>query len=411
MAFQVKAMNWHVWTKQRGSLLIAAIFGIQLLIIVILLNRSELPSTTETGFRLTPYIASERAMLPAFRAPPRHLAGLQCLQVVGHRGLHTIEGLGAVFRLNQVVPFLASYYKVKLGLPSKPSEHDYDVGKLFSDCGYLDTYASFPPECTIFESAVYTPMCARADCECLADAFHEVLSNATRQGCKTVGFMTDRFKTLRYSGCIKPLLLRYFGTVGGARPSLAYDVVHYRMGDLANLPGGKSFSINELGFLIHALCKLSERDIVVVTEGVPHLPQCRHGRTRVVLASDTSLPETFQIMQHAHSVSVGVSGFAYLLAEIATPQRMVVLDWHARSYRWVECEKWTLITKGGSVFHFESRLHMEQYAMSASNMEQEISFLNPGDARKIAFNLTVADRVWTADMMKPVLTYNVSNYQ
>lgn len=414
-AMHMKATAYRIWTKRRGTVILGLVFLAQIMFVLMLLTTTGIPNTTTgeltgQGFPLTPYISHERSLRPANNVPPRHIPGLKCVQVVGHRGMQSIEGLGAVFRLNQVVPFLASYYQLKLGFPSKPSEHNYDLGHIFSDCGYRYTYATFPPSCTISENKMYTPMCARADCECMADAYHKTLTNLTKtQKCTTIGFLTDRFKTLRYSGCIKSLMLRYFGTQGAAKPAWEYDVVHYRMGDLANTPGGKSFALEELGFLIHALCKLSERDIVILTEGRPEVPDCRDGPGRVMLASDTSLSETFQIFQHAHSISVGVSGFAFILAEIATPKRVVVLDWHARFYRWVHCEKWTLVTKGGSMFHFESKLHMEYYAMSNSEMEREITFLNPGDIKHIHFNVSVPERVWSPQLMLPAVTFNGSH--
>lgn len=357
----------------------------------------------------------ERQLRPlTTAAPPHAISGLECIQVAGHRGLHSIEGIGAVFRLNQLGPFLASYYRVKFAMPSKVSEHGYDISQFFSDCGYRQTYEQFPTQCTLEQDRVPFEVCPRADCECLASQFHPYITSLVRSGCKVVGVIPDRFKTLEFSGCFRSTLLRYFGS-RGASPKWEYDLLHYRRGDLATKPGGKSYSPWQFSTLIAALCSQSDRDIVVLTEGSHiEVPQCLHTRTgkdRIVLAADTHITEALLLAQHAKSLAVGVSGLAFLLAEMAHPSRMVLISSHARLYRWVHCEKWSLVAKDSTVFNFATKAHMDFFVMSAANLNFETRFLNPGDTKAIVFRPSVPTRNWTREMMAPAILPNFEAYQ
>lgn len=338
--------------------------------------------------------------------PPRMIRGLECIQIAGRRGLHSIEGIGAVFRLDQLGPFLASYYNVKFAMPSKPSEHGYDISHFFSDCGYRESYERFPAQCILEQDKILFEVCPRADCACLASQYHPHITALVRNGCTVVGIIPDRFKTLEFSGCFRSTLLRYFGS-RGPPPNWEYDVIHYRRGDLASKPGGKSFSVWEFSTLMKALCAQSDRDIVVITEGTNvEAPRCRHektGKDRVVLAADTSISEALQIAQHAKTLSIGLSGFAFLIAEMASPSRMVLIEFQARFYRWVNCEKWTLVSKDSSAFNFATKVHMDFYTMSHSSLNRELRFLNPGDLKSIAFHPSLVTRTWNRDMMAPAI--------
>lgn len=346
---------------------------------------------------------TEHLTLPRPTSPPRHIPGLKCIQLARDGGSR--EGMGAKMRLNQIAPFLASYYNVKLAFTSMYSKHEYDLVDMFDDCGYkAGTKDTFPEKCVVDESYLEIDLCPRGDCGCMAAQFHDSIVQKVQDGCDIVGARPNRFKTLEFSGCLGDVMRRYFATKG--TPKWEYDVIHYRMGDLAGVPGGKSFSRDQVANLITAMCVKSRRDIVVLTEGAPEIPECAEefgGAKRIVLAADTDVRHVFQIAQHGKSLSMGVSGFSFLMTEMAQPERMVVLFQHARYYRWVRAPKWTLVAAGGARFHFNSKAHMELYAMSNSDSEKEIKFRNPGDRRTLQWNWSVPTRQWTTQMMTPAV--------
>lgn len=354
------------------------------------------------------------ATVPRIRRLPR----LRCVQIVGAKGLQSIEGIGAVFRLNQLAVFLASYYRVDLAFPSKESEHHYDLGELFSDCGYRKTYMDFPNECVLNQERVFIEECASGDCHCLGRQYHKYVHRLVHDAdCPVIGVLSDRYKTQQFSGCYQPLLYRYFGTkplrsVSGSRktpeepqfqrfmqPYWNYDVIHYRHGDLADKPGGKSFAPYQIEHLMRTLCDMSDRDIIVLTENYPPVPHCLN-ESRVVV-SNSSLEHAFVIMQYAKHVAVGLGGFSIILAEMARPVRMVMLDLHVRFFRWLPCDKWTVVTGSGARFHFGSRAHMLAYALSSANLHRE-RFLNPGDIKHKRLTWKVPTRVWSPELMVPL---------
>lgn len=334
----------------------------------------------------------------------RRIGKLKCIQIVGVKGLQSIEGIGAVFRLNQLAVFLASYYKKKLAFPSRSSEHDYDLSEMFSDCGYSKTYMDFPEHCTLDQEKVFIEECSAGDCHCLGKQLHPYVSNlVNNNNCDIIGILSDRYKTQQFSGCLQPLLYRYFGTQKLSKhvrkPDWEYDVIHYRHGDLAEKPGGKSFAPYQFEHLMRTLCDLSTRDIIILTENHPPVPHCSN-MSRVFVAN-ASVQHAFAVIQHAKHVAVGLGGFSIVLAEMAKPVRMIMLDLHVGFFRWLPCNKWSVVTGSGARFHFNSRAHMLSYALSNANLHRE-RFLNPGDIKLKRLNWLVPTRMWTPQLMAPL---------
>lgn len=80
---------------------------------------------------------------------------------------------------------------------------------------------------------------------------------------------------------------------------------------------------------------------------MPVVPEC--GK-RLVLATDTTISDTFRLLQHATTVEA--SSFSTMKMEVGTPRRMVLLLRHAHPYERVNCEQWTKIGEFGVLFHF-----------------------------------------------------------
>lgn len=372
-------------------------------------ERQLIPHTRT--YRPSPFHSSAQAGKPDVGDPKsivapasRKVRGLKCVQIAGDRGLQSIEGIGAVYRLNQMAVFIASYFQVDLAFPSKTSEHGYDLSKFFSDCGHSQSYMDMPDECILNQEYMFIEECPAGDCHCLGNQIRpyltQMLSEHGRK-CSVIGVLSDRYKTQQFSGCVRPLLSRYFGTKPeGERPKWEFDAIHYRHGDLAEKPGGKSFAPYQLEHLMRTLCDMSERDIVILTEGSPPVPRCHGHRNRIVIANE-SIQHAFAIMQHAQHVAVGLGGFSIILAEMAKPTRMIMLDLHVRFFRWLSCDAWTVVTGSGARYHFGSRAHMLLYALSSANLHRE-RFLNPGDIKLKRLEWAVPSRAFESKLLGPV---------
>lgn len=313
------------------------------------------------------------------------MSTLRCVKVAP-RG-QTNEGIGATLRRNQLALFIAESYSSKVAFPNITSAHGYKIQDLFDSCPTPSA------KCTVYLEKMVLFRCPRADCECHRKRMRRYTTGKS-QTCRVLQVETDRIRTMEYSGCMKGVLSSYLGTT--IRPPVEYDALHYRAGDLANMNGGKSFSSNELLYLLTAMCKLSERDIVVVTEGLPELPKPLNCWNRIVLASDTTVQEAFQIFQHAKTVAVGTSSFATMMMEVASPTHMVLLARTAAVYEWVDCEYWTVIGARGAVFHFDSKKMMTETVLSGAGIKAR-SQRTKNQEKWNNLKVGVPPRRWTND--------------
>lgn len=221
-------------------------------------------------------------------------------------------------------------------------------------------------------------------------------SDELARKCQSLLVDNDATRTIEYSGCLPNTIRRYFGT--DEEPAVEYDAVHLRAGDLSARGGGKTFTDLEMFFILTAMCRLSKRDIVVLTEGHPKLPMVKDCGDRVVMASDESLHDTIQIFQHAKNVAAGSSSFAGLLLEAARPERVITLSRVLSFVEWVACENWTVIGKRGAVFHFDSRESMLSIARSGIGVYPR-SFKTETQKAGIkgSLELRVVRRTWNKD--------------
>ena len=308
------------------------------------------------------------------------------------------EGVGAVSLRNQVALFIASMYNTTLEYHGKMSEHGYDINKLFSKCpgpklptNNIDNRVT-DHRCTLDTTQMYFPVCDFQDCQCMADGIRPHVDKLIAKGCSSIIVVNDGFRHSVFSGCVKPVLERYFGWKG-PKPKWEYDVIHYRMGDLADRPGGKSFSRETVQTYVNVMCKTSKRDIVILTEGNPDVPQCEN---RVVLAADTSLEEAMQIMQYGKTVAVGQSGFARLMMMMANPEAVLVLRGLYHLFDWVDTDEWYLLESRFAIFHFKSKETLRKHL----SIRQSLELFKFSNQRKIPMNFTKATRRWNANMMK-----------
>lgn len=301
----------------------------------------------------------------------------------------TNEGIGALFRRNQIAVFIAESYHAKIAFPNITSDHGYAVQDMFDQC-------PTPPEsCTVHMEKLILYRCPRADCECLKRQLQRYIAEKGKV-CRVLGVETDRVRTLEYSGCVGRILSRYFGTT--SKPSRSYDAIHYRTGDLAEKRTGKKFSLHELWYLLSAMCKISERDIIVVTEGRPKIPKPAHCGNRLVLASDTTVHEAFRILQHAMTVAVGTSSFATMMMEVASPKHMVVLARVVAHYQWVDCEYWTVVGDRGALFHFDSKKMMLGSVLGSGGVQTR-SLRTRNQERFNKYEVGVPPREWNPKEM------------
>lgn len=260
--------------------------------------------------------------------------------------LPTDEGLGALITRNNLLFFLAHIYSSNISWPQQKSSHRYDVHKLFSTC------ETPSPSCILRPSKIVIPRCTRANCTCHWKSIRAYVDKMGKT-CKVIGVGIDRYRSTEYFGCIRRPIQHYF--VHARRPSFDYDAIHLRMGDLAWKPGDKSISSWELQNILQTLCFLSRRPIVILTEGYPLIPKV-DCYSRIILATDTTLKDAFTIMSHAKILSVGDSTFALALAEVASPERLVLLQRSIHRYDWMAVNNWTIIDALGVPFHFNDKV-------------------------------------------------------
>lgn len=358
------------------------------------------PVPTKPSFENVPRISTIEKLpyAPNVRFGRGDLPGLECLQIL--EVSQSREGFGAVVKRNQGAVLLASYYNAKLQFPELTSVHGYNYAEMFDECG-VEMDDEYLERCTLHQKNVLFEFCERGDCECMAGQYGPALKQLVDRGCATVAIMHDSFKRIEFSGCLS-MLKEKFGS-SGDRPKWEYDVIHYRMGDLADKPGGKSFSMMELWVILRMFCRMSDRDIVIVTEGVPEVPDCGD---RVVIA-DTNIEYSMQIFQHAKWVASGVSSFSYVLMEFATPERVIMKYGHALRYEFVSCENWTIVdSKSGANFHFKSKKDMVEMITSSRMPYEEWIFRRRKEFfedEMNKFNVSVPKRIWKPEMMKPTV--------
>lgn len=79
---------------------------------------------------------------------------------------------------------------------------------------------------------------------------------------------------------------------------------------------------------------------------IPFMEGCNH---RIVLGSETLVPQVAQWMHHPHAISVGSTSFALFMLEIATAEHMVLRREMARLCSFVDCGNWKLLSSDGSL--------------------------------------------------------------
>lgn len=312
---------------------------------------------------------------------------LRCVKIAPEG--QSTEGIGAILRRNQVALFVAELYAANLSFPNITSDHGYEVQDMFDHCLVPSD------DCMLYVEDMILYRCPRADCDCLRNRVHKYIDEKS-QVCRVLHIETDRVRTMEYSGCIGGVLSNYFGT--NSRPSIEYDAIHYRAGDLADQKKGKSFSTDELWYLLTAMCKISTRDIYVVTEGRPRIPKPTNCGDRLVLASDTTVQEAFQIIQYAKTVAVGSSSFATMMMEVAKPAHLVLPGRVAALYEWVDCRYWTVVGERGAVFHFDSKKMMVDAVLAGAGVEAR-SLRTRNQERNNRYEVAVPSRNWTKDAM------------
>lgn len=281
------------------------------------------------------------------RLNPHRNKMIQCIRPLAMG--NASEGLGSVLRRNQLAIFLADVYGANLAWDSMPSSHRYHTNEFFSEC------ETATDDCRLRQSSMVLPKCSRGDCDCLFRGVSDYVI-PKENICTVLGVQNERLMTQEYSGCMKNVLTRYF-----VRPEVPvvpdYDVIHYRMGDLKKKKGTKSPLDVELYYTLEAMCKLSERDIYVLTEGNPSIPfvSCFD---RIVMASDTSMIDVFSIIRYAKAISVGSSSFSIAMAEVAEPTEVITLHRTLGLFEWIDSPKWTVIMEYGEHFHFNSKKMM-----------------------------------------------------
>lgn len=331
------------------------------------------------------------------RGTPSHL---RCIRALG--GLSR-EGLGAIIKRTQIPAFLASWFDVPIQYPVKESKHGYGIHELFDLCPDQKAFPKgfiYPQEndtCTLFVDRMYLPYCPRADCKCMYARLAPYVEPLLKERCPVINVMPDGHKSLQYSGCLGPFVDKHF-IKGMPRPAWQYDAIHLRMGDLADVDGGKSFSSMELYFTIQEMCKHSNRDIVILTEGAPKIPACKN---RIVLAADTSVEEAFQIMRFARTVAVAPSGFALAMLNGAKPERIIMRESAVRMFEWVDCELWTIISPKGSVVSFDSKELMKSHIFSTRELYDLTRRPSSAVTKATKSTGAVPTRRWAKSMMQP----------
>ena len=310
-----------------------------------------------------------------------------CIKIVPNFGGR--EGIGALVHRTQLAFFLASVFNVDISFPKLNSAHGYGVHSLFSEC------AEAEPSCNLNEEAAAISRCPPGDCQCmrLKVAPHVI---PLMKKCSVISVATGPHRTREYGGCLTRVMKRYLGTEHPPWEKLDYDALHFRAGDLANASNVKVYSPYETITLLKQMCLLSNRDIVVVTEGSPSMPVVKECKDRLIIAGNTSIKEALGILQHAKHVSLSLSSFAILAAEFVRPERMVIVERAAETFEWVDCEKWTVISNKVVVFHFDSRKQMLKSVISRSLLSRGYSTNNQRSKMdKIRF--AIPERRWSND--------------
>lgn len=287
----------------------------------------------------------------------RKRSRIKCIRAYDYA---TREGIGAVITRNNLLFFLAHVFSSDISWGLQESKHGYKVHELFSSC------ATPLPSCVLYEPHSTIPRCPRGDCICLWAHSKPAIQNFSAK-CDVMGVRATYFRSTEYFGCFPDPLVRYF--VNRSKPSVQYDAIHYRMGDLANKPGKESFSPLELYSLLNIFCILSNRPLVLITEGNPQIPRvdCLH---RIILASDTSIHDAFSIMRYASFISVGDSTFAIALAAVSQPTRLITLQRSVHTYNWLHLKNWTIVDYLGVPFHFNDKklmLHSMTHSLARSH--------------------------------------------
>lgn len=317
--------------------------------------------------------------------PHRSLLGCVKIADIGQ----STEGIGAILLRNQEALFIAESHRANIAFPPILSDHGYAIQDMF------DTCPEPPQHCQVRIDDMVLYRCPRADCNCLRQQIARYVADKTRT-CPVLGVENNRIRTLEYSGCLGGILSRYLGTT--SKPTMEYDAIHYRFGDLAQKGIGKRFSLNELWYLLSAMCKISDRDIVIVTEGNPKIPNPTNCWNRLILASDTTVHEAFRILQHAKTISVGTSSFALMMTELASPMHMVVLERTASRYEWVDCKQWTIVGERGALFHFESKKMMLDTVLGGEGVKTRSHRTKKQESRN-SYELGVPSRIWNPKKM------------
>lgn len=316
---------------------------------------------------------------------------LQCVSVI--ESSISREGVGEFIRRNQLAFFLADRYSARISFPDITSSHGYEVHNLFSSCKEESKW------CTLRQGDMIIDRCPRADCRCLWRESDKYIHEKAR-ACNVLSLRNDALRTMEYSGCLRNVLSSYFTSDEKHKDKKAkpYQVLHYRAGDLKKHPGGKSISMVEMFYILDTMCRTSEHDIIILTEGRPKIPDVRICRNRLVLAGNTSLNEAFMLVKHAKTVSVGDSSFAIAMMEVARPDRIVLLTRSVPTYEWVDCARWTILDQRGVPFHFHSkRLMLEAVisgrptAVRSHRLEQQVVTIGT------RVKLKVLERIWRMD--------------
>ena len=361
----------------------------------------------------TPFYAVWRSVDSKYNDnPPRHIPALigskeisistrpsssplQCIFVPDNR--QTREGIGANLARTQLALFIASWYDTKIEIHAPHSKHGYDLENLFAKCpgpllpvsNHNGSIHKHP--CTLDISRIYVPVNDLQDCESRGKAVQPHVDKLIAKGCKTIIVPGDGFKTSTFSSCLKPALVRNFGKKG-PKPTWEYDVIHYRMGDLRGKPGGKSFAPETLQAIVNIMCKTSERDIVILTEGNPKVPKCED---RVVLAADTSIKEAMQIMQFAKKVAVGNSEFAILMMKMANPEAVIIRSADYPVYDWLAVDDWYVLRPDLAVLRYTSQKILREHVHLHGDLRQ-LKYRYSNYIKKSFGNAT---RRWNVGMM------------
>ncbi|CAN8071951.1 unnamed protein product [Agarophyton chilense] len=329
--------------------------------------------------------------LTALRTTPFRAS---CVYVMGHQNN---EGLGQTLLRNQFSIYIAELLSSRLQFPEHVTQHGYNLADFFDCCippssvGKPST-PQIPEQCVLRKKNLLLRNCARGDCACLKRAtFKYVLPLAWR--CDIIGVEHDGFKTQEYSGCIPNALKRYFG--GPNRWPRPYDAIHHRQGDLQKEHNTNNEWLYMLNNIVSFMCKHSDRDIIIITQGEPTVPKCQN---RVVLAGNTTERDAFPIMQHARWVGVENSGFGIAMLEISNPERVLMDTFVMQWYDWLTNPEWTVFNSAGGVFSFASGT--EAIAAKYAGAGLEVRTIRSPDLKKFdKFDSEVPPRRWETDAL------------